>query len=280
MKYLKYSLLGLSILFLSLNFIDYNIVEDDEPLLLNEKFDDSLLKLNSLQKLETYVDSIAEVKKIPQGSFGYAILAKNVISDRFYHKYATQNLDENWIASVAQKATGLFLSSKITANDILTRPYGYCGQQNMVLFELLEDKGLNCRVVFWPKHFAIQSYINGKWTYFDSNLEPVITDEQRVNEKWLYNPDSLAIAYNKDLNWVATTFGNPVTIKYGKIDEKPGAHALLFQKITKVLSRIAFLFPLLWFVYLTRKKTILAASHYKQTTQRRSNHFYRDECVG
>lgn len=255
MKYLKYSLLVLSLLFLSLNFIDYNIVEDDEPLLLNEKFDASLLKLNSLQKLETYVDSIAEVKKIPQGSLGYAILAKNVISDRFYHKYATQNLDENWIASVAQKTTGLFLSSKITADDILTRPYGYCGQQNMVLFELLEDKGLNCRVVFWPKHFAIQSYIDGKWTYFDSNLEPVIADEQRVNEKWLHSPDSLAIAYNKDSKWVSTTFGNPVKIKYGKIDEKPGAHALIFQRITKPLSKIAFIFPLLWFVYLNRKKT-------------------------
>lgn len=253
MKYLKYSLLGLSILFLSLNFIDYNIVEDKEPILLHEKFDASLLKLNSLQKLETYVDSIAAIKNLKAGSLEYAILAKNVISDRFYHKYATQNLNENWIAAVAQKTTGLFLSSKITADDILTRPYGYCGQQNMVLFELLEDKGLNCRVVFWPKHFAIQSYIDGKWTYFDSNLEPVITDEQRVNEKWLYNPDSLAIAYNKDLNWVATTFGKPVTIKYGKIDEKPGAHALLFQKITKPLSKIAFIFPLLWFVYLKRK---------------------------
>lgn len=263
MKYLKYSLLCIALLFFALNFVDYNIVEDSETPLLQEKYEPALQKLNTMQKLETYVDSIAIAEKITPGSLDYAIIAKDVISDRFFHKYSTQDLNENWIASVAQKITGLYLSSKIRAEDILTKPYGYCGQQNMVLFELLQKKGLDCRVVYLPNHFAIQSNINGKWHFFDSNMEPDILKHQRSDEKWLHNIDSLSVAYRKDKNWVSETFGNPVVFKYGEVNETQGPKAQLFQKITKPLSRIAFIFPLLWFVYLKRKKNTRATNNTK-----------------
>ncbi len=258
MKYIDYFLLAISLIFLAPNFIDYNIVETAEQRLPTDKFDTSLLKLNTLNKLIVYVDSTAFVKKIIPGSLDYAIEAKEVISNRFYHKYASHNLNENWMASVAQKITGLYLSSKITANDILTKPYGYCGQQNTVLMELLQQKKLDCRVLYLPHHFVIQSFIAGNWQYFDANAEPDIPKAQRANESWFKNIDTLALAYKKDVKWVENTFGNPVVFEYGQINEVQGPHAQIFQAITKWLSKLVFIFPLLWFVYLKRKKSTRA----------------------
>lgn len=278
-KQLLFPIVLLSVVLLSLNFIDYNINEDKQNIKIHEKFDPSLIRLNSLSKLEQYTDSLASAQKIVPGTLDYALLANEIVSQRFYFKYATQNLNENWIASFAQKITGLFLSSKITADDILTRPYGYCGQVNTVLMELLQRKKLDCRVIYETNHFVIQSYINQKWTYFDASLEPAILPQQRFSEKWLLNKDSLAIAYGKDTQWANKLLGNPINLKFGKINEKQGPHAQIFQSITKVLSKIAFLFPLVCFVSLKRKK-LIATKNSQQATRRRHYHIYSDERIG
>ncbi|GAB2841187.1 hypothetical protein [Ferruginibacter profundus] len=269
---------SLVFLFLLLNFIDFNINEYKGKIDIHEKFDPSLSRLNSLSKLESYIDSLAGKKNIVPGSLEYAVLANDIVSLRFYHKYATQNLNENWIASLAQKFTGLYVSSKITADDILTKPYGYCGQQSAVLMELLQRKKLDCRVLYTVGHFVIQSYINGKWCYFDVDREPDITIEQRANEKWLYNSDSLRIAYKTNKQVVNKIFGNPVSFKMGKINEIQGAHAQLFQSVTKILSRLAFFFPLIWYVSLKRKRQI-ATNNQQQAAKSWHYYFYGNERI-
>ncbi|HQW84082.1 MAG TPA: hypothetical protein PK987_06475 [Ferruginibacter sp.] len=253
LKNLKYILIPISILFFALNFIHYNIIEDKQVLIIREKYNPSLNRLNTLDKLESYVDSMANVKNITTGTLTYAVLARNVVSKRFYHKYATQDLNENWIASVTQKITGLYLSSKITADDILKKPYGYCGQQCAVLMELLMKKNIPVRALYLPHHFVIQAYINEQWCFFDVDKEPDVLEEQRFNKDWLFNQDSLAIAYKTDLQTIAYNFGSPVNIRYGKINEEQGKNAQLFQSITSVLSKIAFIFPLGLFFYLEKK---------------------------
>ncbi len=267
MKLFKIILPVLSLVFFVLNFLDYNIVEDRSAVAINEKFDPALSRLNSLSRLEAYVDSVTAAKNIFPGTLEYALAADDIVSQRFYHKYATQDLSENWIASIAQKITGLYLSSKITADDILTKPYGYCGQQNTVLMELLQKKGHDYRVIYLRGHFIIQSRIAGKWCYFDTDLEPDIPKSMRVDENWVKNKDLLALAYRKDTQWVNKIIGDPGVFKYGKINEVQGSNAQVFQLITKWLSKIAFLFPLICFVYLKRnKKNIVATLYSKQAT--------------
>jgi hypothetical protein len=258
MKALRILLLVLTVVFFALNFVHYNINEDHNAVVIHEKFDPSLNRLNTLDKLINYTDSSCAAQKIQPHTLDYAIEAKEIVSQRFYHKYATQNLNENWIASISQWVTGYYLSSKITADDILTRPYGYCGQQSAVLMELLEKKGFDCRAVYFAHHFAMQAYINKQWCFFDPNQEPDILPEQRSNNAWLYNDDSLAIAYRTDTNLINYRFGHPLhsNIRFGKINEVQGPNAQIFQAITKQLSRIAFIFPLLWFVYLSRKNKV------------------------
>ena len=209
--------------------------------------------MNSLAKLEAYTDSLTFEKNIAPGSLNYAIAAEEVVGQRFYHKYATQDINENFIASIAQKITGLYLSSKITADDILTKPYGYCGQQNTVLMELLLRKQHSYRVVYFPHHFAIESFISGHWCYFDANISHDITPYQRMDEKLLNNQDSFALAYHRSVMEMTKSIGKSVEYKLGSINEVQGAHAQLFQSITKPLSKLAFLFPLAWLVYLSAK---------------------------
>ena len=259
MKLLRASLLPLSVIFLLLNFPDYNINEPSGTPVIHEKFDPSLTRLNTLNKLDAYADSITALKNIRPGTLDYVIELKNIVSYRFYHKYAAQSLRENWIAAASQKITGLYLSSKIQSDDILTRPYGYCGQQNVVLKDLFEMHGIRGRVLYFPEHFVLQAYVEGKWCFFDADGEPDIKPYQRGNITWLMNPDSLAIAYHKDRAWAVETFGDPVYYRIGRLDEIRGPRAQLFQDITKVLSRIAFLFPLLLYVYLRLKQKRKAA---------------------
>jgi hypothetical protein len=62
------------------------------------------------------------------------------------------------------------------------------------------------------------------------------------------------------------SIGNSVDYRFGKINETQGANAQLFQTITKLLSRLAFLFPLGWFVYLfviTNNKKVKDLSNQK-----------------
>ncbi len=266
-KYFIIFLFLLSFLFLILNFVDYNINEDKSTFSKNERFDSSLIRLNTLAKLENYIDSLANIEKIQIGTIEYTYVAKEVISLRFFHKYATQRLNENWIASVSQNVTGKYLSSKITADDILTRAYGYCGQQNAVFMELLQKKNIDCRAVYFKAHFALQAKINNRWTYFDPNQEPNISLSQRIDEKWLTSYDSLFLAYKMERSAMENAFGNPVSIKFGAINEIQGQNAQIFQSITKWLSKIAFLFPLLLYFYLNRKNNLrIAANYQKQTT--------------
>jgi hypothetical protein len=255
MKFLRSSILiSFSFLLLIPNFLNVNIIEDKRVSFSKEKFDPALVRLNSLVKLEAYVDSVASIKNINPNSLAYAIEAESIVSQRFYHKYATQDLNENWIASVCQKITGYYLSSKVTADDILKKPYGYCGQQNTVLMELLLKKNFDYRVVYFPHHFAIQSYINGQWCFFDADQEPQVKYYQRGNQDWLNNIDSLSIAYGQSKANLQFGFGSPVRYKLGKINEIQGRNAQLFQSVTKWLSRIAFLFPLLLLLVLKVKQ--------------------------
>lgn len=112
-------------------------------------------------------------------------------------------------------------------DDIVKKTYGLCSQQSTVLMELLQSKNLDCRPVKFPDHFTVQCRIDGKWNYFDPDLEPKILPEQRLNQEWFLNADSLPLAYkeviafkekyNNRTNVIASTFKNKSYQNTGKL---------------------------------------------------------------
>ena len=265
MKPLPVTFLLLSVIFLLFNFISYSPNSDYPGGPSIEAFDSTLIRLNTLEKLTSYVDSVAAIKNIEQGSLEYAIEANNIVQNRFYHGYSTFSLNENWIAVVLEKFSPIFFSARVKPDDILKKPYGFCHQQSIVLMELLQSKKLDCRPVKFPDHFTIQCRIDGKWNYFDPDLEPKILPLQRSNEEWLVNSDSLALAYkgviafkekyNNRTDVIDSTFGKPIIPVYGEINAVQAPNTRLFQKISMPLSKIAFVFPLLLLFYINRNKS-------------------------
>ncbi|MBS1509444.1 MAG: hypothetical protein JST86_01285 [Bacteroidetes bacterium] len=269
---------AVSLLLLIPNFIHRNITEAPPPAVIHEKYDPSLGRLQSLRSLETYTDSLALLKKIIPGTLDYAILAKEVVAQRFYHRYATKDLSSNWIAAVSEKLTGLCLSTSFTADDILKKPYGYCVQVNTVLIELLKLKHYDYKIVAFPHHFAVMSKINDNWYFFDPDQEPEITAKNRSNPLWIQSIDSINKSYKKDPVELAGRFGSPVKYSLSSLNAPIAPNAKLFQSVTNILSKTVFLLPILWAVYLGRKrKKQLATVNIQQTTAQHHNDLYGDE---
>lgn len=264
MKRLRIVLFTLSAILLILNFVNININEDTANVVIHEKFDPSLQRLNSFSKLEAYVDSVTTTKNIYPGTIEYALVAMEIVSNRFYHKYATKSLSNNWIAAITERVTGFCLATNFTSDDILKKPYGYCVQVNTVLMELLLRKKCDYKIVRFPHHFTFMSHINKKWYFFDPDQEPEISIDNRSKESWLQNVDSLTLAYKKNKTEVAERFGSPVKYSLSRINEKQAVNAKLFQSVSGILSKVAFIFPLFCFVYLRRKKQTIVISNYKK----------------
>jgi hypothetical protein len=252
-------LVALSAILLSLNFIDIDI---NEVLAFNhkEQFDPNLSYINSIDKLEKYIDSTEVVDTISRNSVEYVTKISDAIRYRFYHGFSHFTLKENWIAAVAEKLIGYGLASKVKPNDIMHHEYAACSQQAMVMMEVLKRKNLQYRSVGFPHHFALEVLINGNWYYFDPNMEPQITNEQRLESYWGQKADNLKQYYDtarfKDLDW---KFGKNLMVTHGSINQKYAGNARIFQAVTKLFSKILWIFPLIPVFYKRRNSVLPTA---------------------
>lgn len=251
---IKPILIGASALLLSLNFIDIDI---NERLAYDKKeqFDPQLSRLNSIDKLEAYIDSNIAVCNARPNTVEYVTVISQAIRNRFYHGFSHFSLKENWIAAFSEKMIGYGLASKVKPDDIMDHPYAACSQQSMVMMEILKRKHLTYRSVGFPHHFALEVLIDKKWYYFDPNMEPNMTGDQRLEDNWKCCADNLKRFYDTsrfhDLDW---KFGKNLMVTHGKENASFAANARIFQSTTRVLSKIAWCFPLLILGYRIRKQ--------------------------
>lgn len=80
-------------------------------------------------------------------------------------------------------------------------------------------------------------------------MEPKMNEEERNVKNRVFSADTLKKYYTLglvDLDWA---FGKSQTVTVGKINASPAPNAQLFQIITKYLSRILWIFPLLFIKY-------------------------------
>ncbi|KAA9041985.1 hypothetical protein FW778_08205 [Ginsengibacter hankyongi] len=250
-----FSLFLALLLFLPLLF---NISACEKPVYDNsEMFDPSLSKLNSVNKLIEYSDSSANCKHIKIGTLEYGILVGSILRKRFYHGFSYYTFQENWLAVAAQASLGRALASPVDPNEILKFPYAGCSQQAIVMMRIMKEKNVPFRSVGFPHHYATELFFKNSWYIFDSNLEPKIKPKERKENNWKSSADSLKKFYrggNQYLNW---TFGNATPIIFGKPNADPAPHASIFQIITKFLSKILWIFPLLFLVYEYKIKALL-----------------------
>ena len=242
---------------MSLNFINTDI---NETLAYDhkEQFDPRLSYLNSIDKLEAYIDSNEAKDHFSPGSVDYVVTISYAIRERFYHGFSHFSMQENWIAALSEKVFGYGLASKVKPDDIMQHPYAACSQQSMVMMSILRRKNISYRSVGFPHHFALEVLVNGKWYYFDPNMEPNMTNNDRLEANWKCCADNLKKFYDtarfKDLDW---KFGKGLTVTNGKINDIPASHAKIFQSVTAFVSHILWCIPLLFVLYRSRR-TVMA----------------------
>ena len=247
-------LIAIAILLVIPNFIDKDI---NEQFAYNhtERFHPGLGVINSIDKLEKYVDQVAALKNIDIKSPEYNLLLSYIISCRFYHGFSHWKLNENWIAALGEKFTGIGLSCKVQPDEIMQHPYAACSQQALVMMEILKRKKIDYRKIGFPHHYALEVKSIGNWYYFDPNMEPNMNLKQRLHENWKESNDSLKKYYDVTSHTdLAFQFGNGKKAEFGTINEIPAQRVRLFQSATGVLSKILWCFPLL-FVFAKRRST-------------------------
>ncbi len=218
-----------------------------------ESFNPHLSYINNIQKLENYVDSIAAVKKISPADFKYVELLETSIEDRFYHGFSHFTLNENWLAAFAGKYIKEDYACKVQPEKIILQGNAACSQQALVMMAVLRNKKISYRSVGFPHHYAMEVMIENNWYFFDANMEPRITKEQRMMTSWSHQNDSLKKYYDaRHYTNLGYQFGNGLTATTGIINEVPAKNARIFQATTGILSKIIWCFPLLLIFYRPR----------------------------
>lgn len=229
-----------------------------------EEFDPSLTRLNTLDKLESYCDSIYAERSYRDKEIRleevYPSLVSSVVSKRFYHGYSLYGFNDNFLAAVVSTLVNKEgLSAMVLPKDIVKFPYAACSQQSIVVMELLKQKGFITRKVgFQGKkygHFCFEVYYQGSWHFFDPDMEPdakVLAAYNRPGIEFLArNPEVLMAAYRQySKEMVQDIFPNYF---FGKANASLAPMASVFHKITGFLSYTMWFFFLMFFVWMRKK---------------------------
>ncbi len=226
---------------------------DVNPLLQyngKEKFDPSLSHISSISLLEKHTDSIANTKRIQQGSYEYATLLESVIAERFYHGFSHFSPAQNWIAAFAGKLFKEDYACIVQPDEMMPFPNAACSQQSMVMMAVLKNKNISYRSLGFPHHYAMEVLISKEWYFFDANMEPIISKEQRSLTNWQHQSDNLKQYYDKDrYGDLDYAFGNGLTAIIGAVNDTPAKNARAFHIITGVVSKVAWLFPFVFIFF-------------------------------
>ena len=229
-----------------------------------EAFNPSLLRLNSMKKIELYCDSIyaeqALADSIENFESAYTDIVSTAVKDRFYHGYSYYGMNDNYMAVLISRATMPGLGALVIPDDILKHPSAACSQQSIVMMEILKRKGFKTRKVgFSGKryggHFAFEVFYEGSWHFNDPNLEPDKTVLDAYGQPDIafltHHPDVLLKAYR---NWpkeeIMDIFSN---FHYGAVNTFPAPRAIIFQRATAFLSYTIWLFFLIGFAIVRYK---------------------------
>jgi hypothetical protein len=241
----KILLISLSVLLLIPNFFNKDLIP---PLSYDqkEKFDPSMMRLDNIQSLEAYTDSLAAAKGVKTDSYEYLEVLVDVIKHRFYHGFSHFTLNENWIAALSGAYIKEDYSCKVSPETIIQHGNAACSQQAIVMMAILRNKNFTYRSLGFPHHYAMEIAVDKEWYFFDANMEPVMQKEQRRLSAWQHNNDQLKKYYDLNrFNDLDYKFGTGLPALVGEINEVPARNARLFYLGTGIMSKTAWLLPLL-----------------------------------
>ncbi len=228
----------------------------------DELYNPALLRINSIEKAISYVDSVYSTKYTSTfDTAGYVHAASKFTKEKFYHGLSRYSFSDNWIAYFGAKLFWSHLSAIVDPNDIIKHPEGLCSQQTIVFMEILKHRHINVRYVGLgykegPGHFLSEVRYNNSWRLYDVTMEPKWSKVKCVHESmdyYLTNRDSLYQIYDSRLD--KTVFDKILKkIEYGKPNEFPAKKMLLLHQITYIFTYLFPLFFIVMFIFSYRAK--------------------------
>lgn len=231
-------------------------------ILVPEQFDSSMVRLNSIRKIQSYCDSIVseemKVRSVNQQKCFSEVLAR-VLRYRFYHGYSFYGYKDNYFGKLFASLSGKDIDAIVLPEDILKFPNAACSQQSIVAMRILKNNRIpNRKVIFQGDssgHFCYEAYYEGAWHFFDTNMEPDLALLQAYDRPSIHflnsRTDILLQAYKHyPASKVLDIFSH---YRYGEINESPAIRATIFQQVTKFLSHFSWIFFLIMF-FIVRKR--------------------------
>lgn len=223
--------------------------------LKDEEFEISLMRLNTLEKLTSYCDSIYYLDPARKP---YAGVVSDVLRKRFYHTFSYYSVNNNPLAVLVASVSNEGFAAIVIPEDIVRYPYAACSQQSIIGMEILKRKGyLTRKVVMFDQvvndgHFAYEVNYDGGWHFFDTDQEPdtaILNKYDRPSVAFLsHHPDIVAAAYHKRDTRLFESF--ITSFKTGVINKFPAPKAYIFQVTTKYLTHLGWVF--VWVLIMIR----------------------------
>lgn len=224
----------------------------------DDQFDISLMRLNSLSKLQAYCDSIYTAS---YPSRTYPGIVSDVIRKRFYHGYSYYTAKTNPMAVVLAPVVKKGADAIIIPEDIIQYPMAACSQQSIVGMELFRRKGYPVRKVSMfdsvthTGHFSYEVFYDNGWHYFDTDQEPdatLLKEYKRPSVAFLaQHPEIVAQAYRKKKD--PAMFQRLIeSYSTGPVNKFPAPNGLLFQKATKFFTYFGW--AIIWILILIRHR--------------------------
>lgn len=218
-----------------------------------ESFDSSLVsRINSMTSLRQEIQQRALRANIRGNQLGYYHTAASVLRDRFAHGYSYYGWHDNWIAFLSSRLLNKDWNAIVIPDDILKHPTAACSQQELVLIELFREDQVPYRKILFNHHFAVEAQINNAWYFFDTDLEPHISMENRMSLQEILEQNRLPQIYRGRIpeNELDSLLGKP---KFGIINAYPASRARSFQQISRYLSRWLWIIPFIFLLYSIKK---------------------------
>lgn len=225
----------------------------------DEEFDISLLRLNTIGKLEAYCDSFYEADKSHRS---YPGIVSEVIRKKFYAGYSYYNAETNPMASLFAPVINSGLAAIVIPDDIVKYPYAACSQQSIVGMEVFRKKGYDVRkVIMFDEvtqvgHFAFEVYYDNDWHFFDTNQEPDPVVLKKYNKPSIaylkQHPEVIAEAYhNRDQQ----LFQRLIKTSYvGPANKNPAPKAYFYQTATRYMTHFGW--AVIWLIIVVRNRKL------------------------
>ena len=224
---------------------------------LGERYEPALIRLNSIGKMEDFIDSIYHLQA-PEGkpfdTISYLQACRITVQKRFYHGVSEYRWSNNWPAWLSGNLCWSHMKAIVDPDDILKYSHAMCSQQQIVFLELLSRKKIPFRSVGLgydegPGHFISEVYYNRGWHMFDVNLEPRWEEEGVARSSFdslLRHPEAFYLIYKDKLSR-GKSDKLMTRVVYGTKNELPAGHMQLFHRLCMAMMVLVPVF--LWFIY-------------------------------